>query len=174
MEPSAERALITSLQQHRLGVENVVYVVRGKGLSQMRLPVASENAPGQPGDTLEWPPEDLPWAVALLAQSSAYLALELQAFAERLSAMPIRCPESTYRRVYDSIETLRVLLDAIAKNYRHTNDNVSEGFIPVLSERLVKEIRSMLAREVVNGSGGSTISTARVTMRNGADVGGTR
>jgi hypothetical protein len=174
MDKSSELAWITSLQQHRLGVENVLYVVRGKGKSQLRFPLASVNDLGQPSDTVEWPPEELPWAVALLAQSSAYLALELQIFAERLSQRPITCPESTYRRLYDSIETLQRLLDVTAKNYKLSNDNGSEGFIPVLSERLVAEIRSMLAQEVVNGSGGSTISSERVGGRNTGDAGDTK
>jgi hypothetical protein len=174
MESASERQWITLQAQHRLGVSHLVYDVSGKGLLQLQLPVASVNGPLQPMDTVEWPPEELPWAVALLAQSSAYLALELQAFAERLSDTPIRCPESTYRRLYDSIETLRRLVDAIAKSYKLSNDNGSDGFIPVLSERLVGEIRSMLAVELVNGSGGSTINTARVGTNRSADAGGMR
>jgi hypothetical protein len=174
MDRSSEQAWITSLQQHRLGVENVVYVTSAKGQSQMRLPEASVRGPGQPMDTLEYRPEVLAWEVALLAQSSAYLALELQIFAERLSQMPILCPESTYRRLFDSLVTFRRLLDAMVLNYKQTNGNENDGLVPALSTRMVEEIRYMLDREVVSGSGGSTISTARVGRKNISDAGVTK
>lgn len=163
MEPWSEQQWTTLQAQHRLGVDHLVYAVSGKRLLQMQFPEATVSGVGQPGDTLVWPPEELAWAVATLAQSSAYLALALQAFAERLSTMQIACPESTYRRLYDSIETLGRLLGALHKNFSATNDNGNDGLVPVLSERLVREIRCMLAQEIVNGSGGSTISSARVT-----------
>lgn len=174
MERSSEQQWTTLLQQHRLGVGNVLYVVRGRDRSQMRLPEATLSDVGQPSDTLEYRPEALAWEAALLAQSSAYLALELQAFAERLSQTPIRCPESTYRRLFDSLGILRRLLNAMARNYRESNDNGSDGLVPVLSERMVGEIRSMLDQEIVSGSGGSTISSARVAKRNSEGVGDTR
>jgi hypothetical protein len=174
MDRSSEQAWITSLQQHRLGVENVVYVTSGKGQSQMQFPEASVSGPGQPTDTLEYRPEVLAWEVALLAQSSAYLALELQIFAERLSQMPILCPESTYRRLFDSLVTFRALLDAMVRNYKQTNGNENDGLVPALSTPLVEAIRSMLARETVSGSGGYTISSERVVRRHTGDAGDTR
>lgn len=172
MATSSEQAWITSRLAHRLGVGDVLYTVPGRLASQMRFPEATVNDHSQPMDTLEWPPEALPWALAMAAQSSAYLAIELQRMSERFSDRPITCPESTYRRLFASIETLRRLHDAIAANYKLSNDNLSEGFIPVLSERLVGEILSMLGAELVSGSGGSTISSGRVKTRNTVDAGG--
>jgi hypothetical protein len=174
MDRLSERLLTTSVQQARLGVQNVAYVGSGKISSQMQLPEATLNVPSGPGDTLEYRPEVLAWEAALLAQSSAYLALELQVFAERLSDMPIRCPESTYRRLYSSLATFRRLVDAMAKNYSVTNANVNDGLVPVISEPLVEAIRSMLDREVVSGSGGCTISTENLVTKPTGDVGDMR
>jgi hypothetical protein len=130
---------------------------------------------GAVADAITRGERERPWTeVALLAQSSAYLALELQIFAERLSQMPILCPESTYRRLFDSLVTFRRLLDAMVLNYKQTNGNENDGLVPALSTRMVEEIRYMLDREVVSGSGGSTISTARVGRKNISDAGVTK
>jgi hypothetical protein len=174
MERLLDQAWTTSVQQARLGVQNVAYVGSGRSSLQQPFPEAVSSDPLQPGDTLEYRPEALAWEAALLAQSSAYLALELQAFAERLSSMPIRCPESTYRRLFNSLVTFRHLVSARARSYKETNANGSDGLVPVISERLEREIRSMLVRELVSGSGGSTISTANLVTKHTGDVGATK
>lgn len=165
MVSSSEQQWITSLLQARLGCMNVASTTSVRRFSSRQLEMANVSDVGQPGDMREWRAEELAWAVALEAQSCAYLALELQALAQRFSEMRITCPESTYKRLLDSHETFRDLLDIMVRSFRETNENGSEGLLPALSERMVAEIRSMLAQEVATTLGGYTTSTERVNEK---------
>lgn len=123
--------------------------------------MATPSELGQPMDTVEWSAEALAWLLAMQAQSCAYLALELQRFAEELSTLQITCPESTYKRLLDSTEIFTRLLDSMRQSYAENNSHEKDNSIPVLSEHLVGAIRSMLAPDRVTTSGGSTISTEK-------------
>lgn len=174
MERSSEQTWITSLLQARLGCMNVASTISARKFSSRQLEMAGLNDVGQPGDMTEWRAEALAWAVALEAQSCAYLALELQALAQRFSETPITCPEWTYRRLLDSHETFKALLDIMVQSFRDTNANGSDGSLPALSERMVQEIRYMLAQDPATTSGGCTTSIGRVNERNTSDVGDTK
>jgi hypothetical protein len=166
MDRSSEQQWITSLLQHKLGCENVAYVEWARKFSSRQLQMEGMSDLSQPGDIQEYRSEALAWEVALTAQSSAYLALELQVLAQRLSEMLIRSPESTYNQLYDSYATLRALLDTMTESLRETNGNGSDGSIPLLSSRMVAEIRSTLAQDTASTMGGSTTSTERVGRKN--------
>jgi hypothetical protein len=158
----SERAWITSLSQHRLGCMNVVSTTSVKRFSSRQLEMAGMSDVSQPGDMQEWRSEELAWAVALEAQSCAYLALELQALAQILSEQLITCPESTYRQLLDSHETFRGLLECMTASTRESIANGSDHTMPALSLRMVGEIRAMLALDRATTTGGSTTSTGRV------------
>jgi hypothetical protein len=161
VEKSSDRAWITSLLQHRLGCENVAYNDSVRTLSGRQLTLGTSAGNEQPSDMIGWSAEELGWVIALEAQSCAYLALELQALAQRLSETQITCPESTYRRLYDSHAMFRRLVEFMQQSFRDSNANGNDGSLPVLSARMVQEIRSMLAQETATTSEGYTISSER-------------
>lgn len=174
MDTSAEQGLITSLHQHRLGLTSLTSSPSVKRVSERRSEMAMSSDCGQPTDTVVRPAEELGWLLAMQAQSCAYLALELQRFAEELSTLRITCPESTYRRLYVSIEMFSRLLDNMRQSYAENNSHEIESSIPVLSARLVEAIHSTLAQESVTITDGSTISTERANQMTTPNVGDTK
>jgi hypothetical protein len=129
---------------------------------------------GEETDMRELRADQLAWGLALTAQSCAYLAIELQVFAEKLSVSQITCPESTYNALFDSVEMFRALLDCMVKNYAECNDSSNEGLVPVFSIPMAGAIRSILALDPATTSGESTISTASRTTKDTEDAGDTR
>lgn len=114
---------------------------------------------GPETDTSEKRVAQLSWLVSRAAQSSASLARELEMFAGTLSIAQITCPESTYRRLYDSTETLAHLLDAMSRNFAEVNENECGSTMPMLSGDLNAAIRSILVRGSVTTMAASTINT---------------
>jgi hypothetical protein len=174
MEPSAMQALITSLQVHRLGLTSLLSPKSVKRPSGTREEMAMSSGRGGRTDTSGGSAEELGWLLAMQAQSCAYLALELQKFAEELSTSRITCPESTYKRLYFSIEIFTRLLDSMRQSYAESNSHEIENSIPVLSERLVAEIHSMWARGQVTTTGESTTSTEKVSQTTSRECGDTK
>lgn len=174
MDWSSELALTTSLSQHKLGLTRLVSGKSGSCWSARPEERVTSSEISQPGDTEDTPALALGWALAMQAQSCAYLALDLQAFAEILSVSQIMCPESTYKRLLDSTETFTRLLDSMRQSYGENSQVENENSVPVLSERLVVAIRSMLDREQVTITVGSTISTERASPIHTKNAGDTR
>lgn len=174
MEPSSERALITSLHQHRLGLTSSPYSPSERRASEMREEMATFSEVGQPTDTGAWPAVALAWRLAMQAQSCAYLALELQQFAEELSTLQIMCPESIYKRLLDSTEIFTRLLDNMRQSYAENNSHEIDNSIPVLSVPLVEAIHSTLDRVPVTTMVESTINTEKASQMHTQDAGDTR
>lgn len=174
MEPSAEQALITSLHQHRLGLTSLISSPSVRRVSGTRGGMAMPSEHGEHMDIAAGAAAELGWLLAMQAQSCAYLALELQKFAEELSASRITCPELTYRRLYVSIETFTRLLENMRQSYVASNQHEIDNSIPVLSEHLVGAIRSMLAQDQATITGGSMTNTERASRKNTSDAGDTK
>lgn len=165
MDSSAKRALITSLHQHRLGLTSLTSSTLVRRVSGTRDEMETPSEHGQQTDTSVKPAEELGWLLAMQAQSCAYLALELQKFAEELSTLQITCPESTYRRLYVSIEMFTRLLDNMRRSYAENNSHEIESSIPVLSARMVEAIHSMLVQDQVTTSEGCTTNTGKASQK---------
>lgn len=164
MDCSSEQALITSLHQHRLGLTSLTSSKLVRRVSGTRDEMETLSEHGQPTDTSVKPAVELGWLLAMQAQSCAYLALELQKFAEELSTLQITCPESTYRRLYVSIEMFTRLLDNMRQSYAANNSHEIDSSIPVLSARLVEAIHSMLAPEPATTTDGYTTNTGKASQ----------
>lgn len=174
MERSSEQAWITSLSQQRLGCVNVALSGSARNFSSRQLVMEGMTDLSQPGDMTEQNAGLLAWEVALEAQSCAYLALVLQELAQILSERPITCPESTFRQLLDSHATFRALVEHMTVSFSESIDNGSDHSMPVLSSRMVEEIRSMLDQDRANTEAGSMTSFAKAMTRRFGGVGGTR
>lgn len=159
MEPSQMQVSIISRLLARISLDRNTSSSSATDLSTMQDGKATNSTVDQPGDTRSYMLEASAWEFALTAQSCAYLALELQAFAEKLSRSQITCRESTYRQLSDSIVTFRHLLEDMSKSYAEYNASEEGHYIPVLSSRVVEAIRCTLAAEEAPTSGGSTTSS---------------
>jgi len=159
MDWSSEQALITSLQVGKLRHHRGASQRSADYSSMLQNEMGALLSRGEPTDTRESRALALGWQLAMAAQSCAYLADELQIFAERLSTMQITCPESTYRRLYDSGEMLLALLENMRQNYVESNAQESDQSLPVLSLDMAQVIRSTLAQERVTTMVASTINT---------------
>lgn len=158
MEPSQMQVATISRQLARISLNRNSSNNSGIGFSMMQDEKATSSTVEQPGDTRSYMLEASAWDYALTAQSCAYLALELQAFAERLRLSRITCRESTYRQLSDSIATFRRLLEDMSKSYAEYNASEDGHSIPVLSSRVVEAIRSTLAAGEAPTSGESITS----------------
>lgn len=174
MDTSSEQALITSLHQHRLGLTSLLSSPSAKRVSEMREEMETPCELSQPTDTAARPAVVLAWALAMQAQSCAYLALELQEFAEQLLTSQIMCQESTYRRLSDSIEIFTRLLESMRRSYAENNSHETDNSMPVLSEHLVEVIRFTLAQGQATTTDGSTINTERAARKSTESVGDTK
>lgn len=158
MEPSQVQAAIISRQLVRISLNRNPSSNSDTDFSTMRDEMATDSTAEQPMDSRSYMLEASAWEYALTAQSCAYLALELQACAEKLSKSRITCRESTYKQLLDSIVIFRRLLEDMSKSYADFNGNEDGHYIPVLSSHVVAAIRSTLAAEGAPTSGGSTTS----------------
>lgn len=173
MDRWSEQPLIISRQLAQLGLQTLTLSTLVSSLSETQNKLAIEREHGQPSDIEEWPAVELAWAAAMQAQSCAYLAEELQIFAERLLGSQITCPESTYNALYDSIETFRHLLDVMVQSYRESNANMQEGLLPVLSTPMVEAIRSTLGPDRATITGASMIKRGRASRQSSDGAGDT-
>jgi hypothetical protein len=156
MEPSQMQVATISRQLARISLDRNSSNNSATGLSKMQDGEATDSTVEQPGDTRSYMLEASAWEYALTAQSCAYLALELQGFAEKLSRSRITCRESTYRQLSDSTVTFRRLLEDMSKSYAEYNASEDDHYIPVLSSRVVEAIRCTLAAGEAPTLGGST------------------
>lgn len=173
MDSSERQALITSLQQAKLLPHSSTYNTLAEHFFEMREEMATSRETGQPMDTQVWRSLELAWGLAMTAQSCAYLALELQMFADRLSQWQITSPELIYKRLLDSDATFRRLLDIMRQSYAESNADESGQYLPVLNEHLVEEIRYTLDLELATTSGGYTTNTRRAKTMRTENVGDT-
>lgn len=129
---------------------------------------------GAATDTRDGRAEELPWELAMTAQSCAYLAEELQIAAGTSYGRTLTCHDSTYRRLLDSVEIFRALLDDMRQKFKETNVKADLSVIHVLNARLAEEIRCTL----VQGSATTTVecmtSTESRETSNSETVGDTR
>jgi hypothetical protein len=116
----------------------------------------------------------LAWEMAMLAQSSAYLAEDAQIWAQNSADRTLTLPESTYRRLLDSIGTLSRLLDCMHRSVRRINEGEAPNAICVVSEPLVEEIRYMLGRGLALTLVECMTSTESQKTSNTGDAGDTR
>jgi hypothetical protein len=105
---------------------------------------AIESHPGQPMDTEGIGAATLAWEMAMLAQSSAYLAEEAQIWAQNCVDRTLTSPDLIYRQLLDSVGTTRRLLDIMHRRLGEINREAPNNVICVLNEALVGEIRYML------------------------------
>lgn len=174
MATLSHRALIGSLQQHKLGITGLLSESWESNLSEMRDQVETIRESGEATDTKASRAVQLAWALAMQAQSCAYLALELQKCAETLSASQIMCQELTFKRLLGSAEIFARLLESMRGSYADFNRDESSNYIPVLSERLAEAIRYMLEVDQATSTAGFTTNTERASQKNTKDVGDTK
>jgi hypothetical protein len=141
---------------------------------QRRVEGATMSNPGQPTDTTAIGAATLAWEMAMLAQSSAYLAEEAQIWAQQSVNRTLTSPESTYRQLLDSIGTLSRLLDCMHRSVRRINEGEAPNAICVVSEPLVEEIRYMLGRGLAITLVECMTSTESPATSSTADAGDTR
>jgi hypothetical protein len=109
-----------------------------------RVREATISSPGQPMDTEAIGAAALAWEMAMLAQSSAYLAQEAQVWAQKSADRMLISAESTYRQLLGSAGTFRLLLDTMHRRLREINEREANNDICVLNVHLAEEIRYML------------------------------
>jgi len=174
MEPLHRQDLITAQQLAALRLHRFYYAASGTTPSTPRDGKATMSDPGAVTDTRDGRVVALAWALAETAQSCAYLAEELQIAAGNSSVQTLTCHEWTYRRLLDSIEIFRALLDTMRAKYRDTNEKGLPSALPVLNARMAEETRSMLA----HGSAITTVecmtSSERVETSSTETAGDTR
>lgn len=141
-----QRRLITSLQLARLSLARILYSASGLSLKGLRDGMATSDGLGDSTDMSERRVAELAWELAMMAQSCAYLATELQVSAERLLVSQITCPESTFSALFSSAGIARHLIENMRQSFAATNAEEDLQELPVLSTELVAAIRSSLAR----------------------------
>jgi hypothetical protein len=174
MASSRTHPLTTSQQLARLRMHIVTSQKLGKACSEMQELLAESQGPGGAVATKELRATGLAWAVGMLAQSSAFLAQELQLTAEMLADQRISCPESTYKLLLALAETCRLLLDDTAKRLASITEGDGGGFVlglPTHTEGVIHSL-SELVRAIITA--GFTISTESLERKNTGDAGATK
>lgn len=139
-----------------------------------RVKGATMSSHGQPTDTEATGVAALAWEMAMLAQSSAYLAQEAQIWAEKSADRTLISADSTYRQLLDSTGTFRRLLDTMHRRLRELNEKAESNGISVLNDHLAEEIRYMLGRGLATTMVECMTNIESQVMSNSADVGDTR
>lgn len=132
------------------------------------------SSPGQGTDTSGVGAGTLAWEMALAAQSSAYLAEELQIWAEKSAGRTLALHDLTYRRLLGSVVTFRALLDTMHRNLHVINGKAESNDISALSDHMVEEIRSMLAHGLAITTVECMTNIGSQETSNSADAGDTR
>jgi hypothetical protein len=140
----------------------------------VRVREATMSSLGQPTDTEGIGAEGLAWEMAMLAQSSAYLAQEAQIWAQKSVDRTLISAESTYRQLLDSVGTTRRLLDTMHRRLRELNEKEGNRDICVLNVLLAEEIRYMLGVGSATTMVGCMTSIESQETSNTADAGDTR
>lgn len=160
MEPLRARELITSQQLAALRLGRFFSDTWASRYSKMQDERASEPPPSQTMDTTVYRLGALAWLTATTAQDCAYLAEQLQIAAELFSDSQIECRESTYKQLYDSIETLGLLLRTMRQKFAGTCEQEDVSDLLVLSSAVSEAIHSILVLELASGTAESMTSTA--------------
>lgn len=164
MASSHRLDLITSQQLAKLRLHRFFSDRQERFLSEMQEGMGIKSSGGQPTDTTARQAITWAWELAHTAQSCAYLAESLQCMAERSASMQIESPEWTFRRLLDSIVTLRALLAVMCAKLELGLKMEDEISLPVLSEHLVAEIRLQLAQGQAITTGAYMTSTKSQRM----------
>lgn len=149
MESSRQQQLTTSQQLARLSLGRILSSDLVESLQTLRGEMATGANPGVNTATWDKRAVELAWVLAMMAQSCAYLATELQVSAGRLSTSQITCPESTYNALFYSTGTALRLIDSMKQSFAVTNERAEARELPVLSTDLVEAIRWSLVHDPV-------------------------
>jgi ABC-type cobalamin transport system ATPase subunit len=174
MESSQTQGLITSQQLALLRLHRFCYEGSAMRSLAARVEEVMMSNPGQPMDTEAIGAATLAWEMAMLAQSSAYLAQEAQIWAQKSVDRTLTLQESTYRQLLDSIGTTRRLLDTMHRRLRELNEREGNRDICVLNGLLAEEIRYMLGVGSATTMVGCMTSIGSQGTSNSADAGDTR
>jgi hypothetical protein len=170
------RALDLTIAQQlaRLRIHDVDSRKLAKALLEMRGEQATVSGHGGRWVMRGLPAKALAWELAMAAQSSAYLATELQVLAEKLADSPTTYEDSTYRQLFASVETLRRLLDIMAERFKGQIRGELDPSALVLPERLVGAIRSASDLAPATTTAGSTTNTESLDRQPISDAGDTK
>jgi hypothetical protein len=174
MDESSAQALTTAQQLARLKLSR--FFSEGSGLTPSTRPEGMETrsdlGPGEA--TTDGRVVELAWEVAQTAQSCAYLAIELQVWAERYAGREQISADSIYKRLCSSLGIFRGLLHNMQTKYSRINKEEGNTYVCVISEHLVEEILSMWAADNLTMLAECMTSKERVERSNTADAGGTK
>lgn len=160
---------LAGLRLHRVGCET-----SGMQNLRERAEKAMKSSRGAGEDTSDDREAALAWEMARAAQSCASLAAELQILAQIFSERTLALPDSTYKLLFDSTETLRLLLGDMAQKLFVANIREDYGEICALNAALAVVIRCMLDQDSAITTVEYMISTKRAETSSTADAGGTR
>jgi hypothetical protein len=159
MASSRTHPLTTAQQLANLRTHTIISQKLAKSCSEMQELMAESSSPGAASDTKVLRARGLAWALAMLAQSSAFLASELQLTAETLAESQIECRESTFKLLLALAETSQLLLDDTARRLHDITEGNGAGYVLSSPARLDAVIHSLseLVRAII--SAGFTINT---------------
>jgi hypothetical protein len=174
MGKSSQPAWTTAQQLARLKLSR--FFSEGTGLMPSTRPEGMEirSDLGSGEATTDGPVVGLAWEVAQTAQSCAYLAVELQVWAEKYADRAPISADSTYRRLSDLIGIFRGLLHSMLGKFSTLNKEEGNRYVCVISERLAEEILSMWAADNLIMLAECMTSNAKAETSNTADAGGTK
>lgn len=172
MESSRQQQLTTSQQLARLSLGRILSSDLVESLRTLREEMATEGNRGVGTATWDRRAVELAWVLAMMAQSCAYLATELQVSAGRLSTSQITCRESTYNALLDSTGIALALIDSMRQSFAVTNEAADLHELPVLSMDLVQAIRWSLAQDPATTTAEYTTSGERAETSHIDTVGG--
>lgn len=144
---SSAQALTIAQQLARLRLGRFFYEGTGLTNSNELELKGIKSSPGAGGATGGGQAAELAWEVAMTAQYCAYLAIELQVWAQRFVDQRPTSPDSTYRRLSSSAGIFRALLANMHKKFSALNKKEENNEICVISEDLAEAILSMWAQD---------------------------
>lgn len=146
MDNSSQQALITALQLARLKLTG--FFSEGSGLTPSMPPDerGTQSNPGNGAATKDGPAVELAWEIAQTAQFCAYLAIELQVWAQRCSDQEPTLADSTYNRLCGSVGIFRTLVSSMYTRFSKINKEADVNSVCCISEGLAEAILSTWAQ----------------------------
>jgi hypothetical protein len=174
MDRSSARALTTAQQLARLKLSR--FFSEGSGLTASTRPdeTATSSSRGGGAATGDGPVVALAWEIAQTAQFCAYLAIELQVWAEKYAGRESISADSTYRRLSDSLGIFRGLLNNMQVKFSKLNKEEGNTYVCAISEPLVEAILSMWAADNLTTLVECMTSTERAETLGTSDAGDTK
>lgn len=142
MVNSSALGLITSQQLAALRLSAFFSEASGLTPFTRRAPMATEPSLGDGTATEDGSLVGLAWEIATMAQSCAYLAIELQVWAERFCDLESTLPGLTYSQLSASTAMLRALLTHMQEKFSEHNKEEGNVSVSVISGGLAEAILS--------------------------------